>query len=152
VTDLDISAHALVNAKKNFALNEGLAPIRCSYEQVQADAFEWLQNNNRRQFDLIILDPPSLARRESERAGAIRAYGKLAASAIQHLRPKGILLACSCSAHVTADEFFNAVRNASTRSGKRFEELETTKHPPDHPATFKAAEYLKAIYLRFEQS
>jgi 23S rRNA (cytosine1962-C5)-methyltransferase len=150
VTDIDISTHALTAAEKNFALNQSSPVVDCGYEQIQADAFEWLQSNNRRKFDLIILDPPSLARRENERAGAIHAYGKLATTAIQHLQPKGILLACSCSAHVTVDEFFNAVRSASTRSRRRFEELETTRHPPDHPATFKAAEYLKAIYLRFE--
>jgi 23S rRNA (cytosine1962-C5)-methyltransferase len=151
VTDLDISAHALAAAKRNFALNQISSVAECAYEQVQADAFEWLQqNNNRRQFGLGILDPPSLARRESERTGAIRAYGKLAVRALQHLQPSGILLACSCSAHVTADEFFNAVRTASTRSGRRFEEVASTRHPPDHPATFKAAEYLKAIYLRFD--
>jgi len=150
VSDIDISTHALAAAKRNFALNKSSPVLDCSYEQIQADAFEWLQSNKARKFDLMILDPPSLARRENERAGAIHAYGKLAAAAIQHLRPKGILLACSCSAHVTVDEFFNAVRSASTRSRRRFEELETTRHPPDHPATFKAAEYLKAIYLRLE--
>jgi hypothetical protein len=24
------------------------------------------------------------------------------------------------------------------------------QHPPDHPATFKEAEYLKVIYLKFK--
>ena len=122
----------------------------CGYEQIQADAFEWMQKSKRGKFDLIVLDPPSLARRESERAGAIRAYSKLASTAIQRLQAKGILLACSCSAHVTAEEFFKAVCSAAARSGRRFEELERTGHPPDHHATFKAAEYLKAIYLRFD--
>lgn len=149
VTDLDISPHALVSAKRNFALNRQAEIAGCAYEQVQADAFDWLENQKEPKFDLIILDPPSLARRESERAGAIRAYGKLTLNAIQRLQPKGILLACSCSAHVTTKEFFGVVRSASVRSGRRFEELETTRHAPDHPATFKAAEYLKAIYLRF---
>jgi hypothetical protein len=26
--------------------------------------------------------------------------------------------------------------------------LRTTRHAPDHPATFKEAEYLKTIYLK----
>jgi len=41
------------------------------------------------------------------------------------------------------------VRSAAVDSGRRFVELKTTRHAPDHPATFKEAEYLKGIYLKF---
>lgn len=149
VTDLDISQHALASAKRNFALNAGDVMIAaCRHELVQADVFEWLADHRRGKFDLIILDPPSLAKREAERAGAIRAYGKLVESALNHLLPGGILVACSCSAHVTAEEFFGAVRQAATHADRRFAELQTTQHAPDHQASFKEAEYLKGIYLR----
>jgi 23S rRNA (cytosine1962-C5)-methyltransferase len=149
VTDLDLSAHALAGAKRNFALNAANASVAsCRHELVQADAFVWLNQTPERRFDLVILDPPSLAKRESERSGAIRAYGRLASSGIEHLTSGGILVACSCSAHVTAEEFFEAVRRSAVNAGRRFEELRTTRHAPDHPATFKEAEYLKAIYLR----
>jgi 23S rRNA (cytosine1962-C5)-methyltransferase len=149
VTDLDISPHALEAARRNFALNEAdPAVARCRHETVQADCFEWLERNTSRQFDLIVLDPPSLAKRESERAGALAAYGKLAANGLRALRRGGILVAASCSAHVTAEEFFGTVRQAAQRSRQRFEELETTGHPPDHLATFPEAQYLKCIYLR----
>jgi 23S rRNA (cytosine1962-C5)-methyltransferase len=148
VTDLDISAHALASAERNFALNQSDAAVaRCEHERVQADAFDWLAANERRAFDLIVLDPPSFAKREAERAGAIRAYEKLAGLGIQHLAPGGILVACSCSAHVTAEEFFDAVRRSAGKSARAFQEIQTTRHAPDHPATFKEAEYLKAIYL-----
>ncbi len=149
VTDLDISPHALASARRNFALNHAFATIsQCTHETVQADAFEWLEQNTARKFDLIVLDPPSLAKREAERAGAIQAYGKLAASGIRSLRPDGILVAASCSAHVSTEEFFAAVRQAAKTSGRTLTELETTGHPPDHPAGFKEAAYLKCIYLQ----
>jgi 23S rRNA (cytosine1962-C5)-methyltransferase len=149
VTDLDLSAHALAGAKRNVALNAANASVAsCRHELLQADAFVWLDHQPGRRFDLVILDPPSLAKREVERSGAIRAYGRLAASGIEHLTPGGILVACSCSAHVTAEEFFEAVRRSAVKAGRAFEELRTTRHAPDHPATFKEAEYLKAIYLR----
>jgi 23S rRNA (cytosine1962-C5)-methyltransferase len=149
VTDLDLSAHALAGAERNFALNAADAPVTaCRHVLIQADAFEWLKGHPRRKYGLVILDPPSLAKREVERAGAIHAYGKLVASGTTHLAPGGILVACSCSAHVTAEEFFEAVRRAAAGTGRPFEELRTTRHAPDHPASFKEAEYLKAIYLR----
>lgn len=150
VTDLDISGHALDSARRNFVLNEGDKTVAASrHESIQADAFEWLAGNAGRQFDLVVLDPPSLAKREVERAGAIRAYAKLAGDGLQHLRPGGVLVACSCSAHVSAEEFFGAVRQAAHKSGRSFSELQTTRHAPDHRATFPEAEYLKGIYLKF---
>lgn len=149
VTDLDISPHALAAARRNFALNQSITTVAaCQHEVVQADAFEWLADGMERQFDLIILDPPSLAKREAERERAIQAYGRLAGLALQRLRAEGTLVAASCSAHVTAVEFFAAVRDAARRSRRRFEELETTGHAADHAANFREAEYLKCIYLR----
>ncbi|HEY6170374.1 MAG TPA: class I SAM-dependent methyltransferase [Verrucomicrobiae bacterium] len=150
VTDLDISPHALEGARRNFALNQRIAAVAtCRHEQVQADAFEWLAQRPSRQFDLIILDPPSLAKREAERARAIQAYRNANADAIRWLAPGGILVTASCSAHVTNEEFFGAVRQAARDSARKFTELQTTAHPPDHPAGFPEAHYLKTIYLRF---
>ena len=149
VTDLDISAHALESAKRNFTLNQSETKVApCRHETVQTDAFAWLEQNLVPKFDLVILDPPSLARREAERSGAIQAYGKLAANGIRALRPGGILVAASCSAHVSEAEFFDAVRRAARNSGRPFKELETSAHPADHPATFAEAHYLKCIYLK----
>ena len=149
VTDLDISAHALESAKRNFALNQADASIAsCRHETIQTDAFTWLEQNTAQKFDLVILDPPSLAKREAERAGAIQAYGKLAANGIKALRREGILVAASCSAHVSSAEFFEAVRQSAQHSGRKFVEIETTSHPLDHPATFAEANYLKCIFLK----
>ena len=151
VTDLDISAHALESAARNFALNRANPAVaRCPREAIQGEAFAWLEASPRR-FDVVILDPPSLAKREVERAGAIRAYQRLAGLGIKRLAPGGALVACSCSAHVSTEEFFEAVRHAAGGSGRAFTELETAGHAPDHTTRFKEAEYLKAMYLRASQ-
>lgn len=149
VTDVDISAHALAAAKQNFALNASDPPTaQCRHESVQADVFEWLGQRPLRKYDVLILDPPSLAKREAERGPAWRAYGRLVQAGLNWLNPKGLLVACSCSAHVSAGEFFELVRQTARTSGRQFTELHTTRHAPDHPATFTEAEYLKGIYLR----
>jgi 23S rRNA (cytosine1962-C5)-methyltransferase len=149
VTDLDVSPHALQSARRNFALNRELPAVAATrHEQVQADAFEWVARGPVAEFDVVILDPPSLAKRETERAGAIQAYHRLVASGLERVRPGGLLLAASCSAHVSAGEFYYAVRQALRESGRPFQELETAGHAVDHRATFPEGEYLKAIYAR----
>jgi 23S rRNA (cytosine1962-C5)-methyltransferase len=149
VTDLDISAHALAAAQRNFALNKNFpGVVACRHHITQGDAFEWLAASTAK-FDLVVLDPPSLAKRATEREGALRAYERLATLGIARLAPDGILVVGSCSAHVPAEEFFEVIRRASAKSGRKFAELKTLRHPPDHPAAFKEAEYLKVIYLKF---
>lgn len=149
VVDLDISAHALHSAERNFALNRHQPAVAaCQREGVQADAFEWLRQRPFRRFDMVILDPPSLAKREAERARALRAYGAMAQDAVRWLTPGGVLVAASCSAHVEAEEFFAQIRNSVRAAGRSHSELGTHRHPADHPATFPEAAYLKSIYLR----
>ncbi len=151
VASLDISAHALAGAERNFALNQSHAAVaRCPHTIIQANAFEWLEGNVECAYDLIVLDPPSLAKRETERAGAIRAYEKLAFDALRHLRAPGVLVAASCSAHVDVEEFFTAIQSAAGRSRRKFAVLKTTRHAPDHAAGFPEAEYLKCLWLRCE--
>ena len=145
ITDLDISKHALDSAARNYALNPWAAAT--PHETIQADAFEWLANGPKRSFDLIVCDPPSMAKRETDRAGAIRAYHSLADACLRRLRPGGILVAASCSAHVNDGEFFGAVMDAAAKNGP-VTELWSADHAPDHPATFPEAKYLKCVALQ----
>jgi 23S rRNA (cytosine1962-C5)-methyltransferase len=153
-TDLDISAHALAAAKRNFALNRGDRSIaRCAHVQEQADAFQWLAHPGRKErYDLVVLDPPSMARREAERVEALKAYRRLASLGIERLAPGGILAAFSCSAHVSATEFVSSVLSTAIASRRSFKEMLKTGQPADHPATFPEAHYLKGIYLGFGRS
>jgi 23S rRNA (cytosine1962-C5)-methyltransferase len=150
VCSIDISEHALAGARRNFALNAGRPAVaRCLHETIQADVFTWLRNAPSRQFDLIVLDSPSLAKKESERAEAISAYTRLVEGTLARLNKNGVLLSSSCSTHVSSAEFLKLTLEAARKSGRRFAELKTTGHAADHPATFAEAEYLKCIYLQF---
>jgi 23S rRNA (cytosine1962-C5)-methyltransferase len=142
VTDLDISRHALDSGARNFSLNPSIAGAE--RHAVQADAFRWLEEAEGK-YDLIITDPPSLAKREAEREGARRAYARLNTAALRRLRPGGILVAASCSAHVSAGEFFQAVETAANENAHPWRELWRSGHAPDHAAAFREAEYLKAL-------
>ena len=148
-TDLDISEHALASARANWQLNQEIPAVQsCRHETIAANAFEWLERAQARSFGVVVLDPPSLAKREVERERAVGAYQSLAAHGLRLLERNGVLVAASCSAHVSAPEFFQAVTRAATMSGRPFTILQTREHPVDHPANFTEARYLKCLYLR----
>ncbi|MGD0410732.1 MAG: class I SAM-dependent methyltransferase [Verrucomicrobiota bacterium] len=150
VCSVDIRRQALAAAERNFARNRNFPAVAaCRHEMAQADVFSWLREAAARRFDLVVLDPPALAKRQSERQEALRAYAGLLAGAVERLDAHGMLVAASCSAPVSARDFFDLAREAARQSGRGFEEWRATGHPPDHPVTFPEGEYLKCIYLRF---
>ena len=135
VVSLDLSAHALESAVRNFLLNPALADI--PHQCLQGDAFEELSNLRQQgqKFGLVILDPPSFAQRASDRLQALNAYTTLTALGASVVNPRGILVSCSCSAHVSPEEFEAAIESGL---GKRsFSILERTGHALDHPVCFK---------------
>ena len=148
VTDMDISAHALAAARRNVELNDELV-ADCEYRQIQGDVFRRLDDMTET-FELVVLDPPSLARKKRERDSALKAYERLAAAGIRRLKRGGILFSASCSARVSAEDFFAAVLRSAQASRRRFRELDRSLQPVDHPAGFAEAAYLKGIYLEFE--
>src|SRR5687768_2418419 len=88
VTDVDISAHALESSRSNFALN-AQSVSATKHLCIQADVFDWVRTAPAECYDVVILDPPSLARRETERPGAIVAYANLATAGLRLVRKEG---------------------------------------------------------------
>jgi 23S rRNA (cytosine1962-C5)-methyltransferase len=150
VTDLDVSAHALASARRQFENNRE-AFSSCQYHSIQADAFEWLAAQKRagKKYDLVILDPPAMAKRQADVPQALSGYRKLVEGAARLVNPKGLLVACSCSAQVPSRKFFAAVEDELNAQHRLAREILKTFEPPDHPATFAEAHYLKAVYYRF---
>lgn len=154
VVSLDASAAALREAEANFARNASRPPIAaCRHETLCGDAFELLPSLARagRRFDLVVLDPPSFAKRRDEVDGALAAYRRLARLALDVLAPGGVLVACSCSSRVTPEAFFTAVHGAAHDVGRALETIATTGHPPDHPES-RELRYLKALVARAKES
>lgn len=147
VVSVDISGPAMEAARANVQLNN-LDTER--HLGLVEDAFAALARlrEDGEQFDLVIVDPPSFAKRASEVSGALKAYQKINALAIPLVRPGGVLLAASCSARVTADDFFAAVEKTLGDSDRNFREIERTFHDLDHPVNFPEGAYLKSAYYR----
>ncbi|MGE4267996.1 MAG: class I SAM-dependent methyltransferase [Deferribacterales bacterium] len=147
VISLDIAPQALEASKRNFALNPDL---KCPHETLCADAFAAMKElaDKGRKFGMVIVDPPSFARKQADIPNALAAYEKLTKLAVNLTAKDGILICASCSARVSADDFFTTVLKTAKRSERKFIEIERTLNAPDHPVGFAEGAYLKCIYMK----
>ncbi len=78
---------------------------------------------------------------------ALRGYKELNLRALKMLRPRGILVTCSCSFHVSEGEFLAMLGSAAADAGCRVRILESRGQSPDHPILLNVPEtgYLKCI-------
>ena len=146
VVTLDSSLPALELAEESLRLN-GFG--NCPGEILKGDAFAYLKEIERK-FDLIVLDPPSLAHRRSDVETAAGGYKFLNLHALKHLNPGGLLLTFSCSQHVPLDLFHKIVFGAAVDAGRKVAFIKRLGQPLDHPVSLHhpEGEYLKGFALR----
>ena len=147
IIGFDSSAKAVALAQANAELN---AVTNARFEA--ADCFKALDalKNNREKFGAVILDPPKFARSRSSVDDALRAYHRLNRQAVDILEPGGILVTCSCSGHVSRDDFYYMLLGVSEQSRREIQVLETRGAASDHPTsvTCLETEYLKCFICR----
>jgi 23S rRNA (cytosine1962-C5)-methyltransferase len=147
VLALDEAAPAAERARANAAANR---LVQVTVEQ--ANAFDRLRQleAEARQFDLVVIDPPALAKRKSAFGAAERAYKELNLRALRLVRPGGIVITCSCSAKMTTDRFGAILDDAARDAGRPVQLLERRGAGRDHPPLLGVpeTEYLKCWILR----
>ncbi|MGH7772901.1 MAG: class I SAM-dependent rRNA methyltransferase [Candidatus Binatia bacterium] len=145
VISVESSGSALELAKRNFEVN-GLSVSEGSL--IKADAFSYLKGCTR-EFDIGVLDPPSLAHRRSDVAAASGSYKFLNLHALRVLKPGGHLLTFCCSQHLSMEIFQKIVFGAAVDSGRKVQILKRLGHPLDHPVSLHhpEGEYLKGLLL-----
>ncbi|MEJ2209237.1 MAG: class I SAM-dependent rRNA methyltransferase [Anaerolineae bacterium] len=149
VTECDAAPAAVEAARHNLELN-GFQPAAHTF--LVQDCFQLLDQYAAagRRFDVVILDPPSLARDRSSRRAAERAYVRLNRRAIDCVEPGGLLASASCTAQVAPAAFRQALAEAARRAGRRLLILHDAGQPLDHPvaAHFPEGRYLKFVLAR----
>ena len=149
VTQVDVSHDALELAKRN----EALAHLcGTEMEYVEEDVFKFLRKcrDGRRQFDMIVLDPPKFAETRSQVMKAARGYKDINLLAMKLLRPNGILATFSCSGAMTDELFSKVLAEAAEDAGRDFQTIAKTRQGADHPValSFPEGAYLKGVILR----
>ena len=146
VEAVDSSGPALATARINAEAN-GIENI----EFREADVFDLLtaHASGRRQYSLVVLDPPAFAKSRRNVEAAITGYKEINLRALRLLPPGGILVTCSCSHHVSEAELLELVAQAALDAGRTLRVLERRTQAQDHPILLTVPEthYLKCVIL-----
>jgi 23S rRNA (cytosine1962-C5)-methyltransferase len=138
IVGVDMDEEALETARQNARLN------KVKIDFFHQDVFNYLKQC-REKFDVVVLDPPKMAREAEDLPKARRGYHDMNALASRVVKPGGILVSCSCTGLVGAEEFLQIVQRASERELRTFK---IAGAGPDHPVSnlYPEGRYLKVIY------
>ncbi len=151
ITDVDASEAALAAAARNLALNrDQWALSDVSHDAICGDAFAVLEDLSSagKQYDAVVIDPPSFASRNEQVPRALGAYRRLAKLGLALLRPRGLFVMSSCSSRIEAGDFYDLVSQVARETGRPLKEIARSGHPLDHPIGFPEGAYLKCLFGR----
>lgn len=141
VTSVDVSQTALDQGLRNAKLN-GIED-RMSF--VKADVFKYLDEIEKGQFDIIVLDPPAFTKSRKTVMNAYNGYKRINKRAMELLNRGGYLITCTCSRFMEIDNFEKMLREAALEAGVTLKQVSVTQQNADHPIlwTMEETSYLK---------
>lgn len=143
---VDASETALAVAERNASANG----VRISTQR--GDVFDVLDELVRRgeRFDAVVLDPPAFIKRKKDIARGQAAYRKLNQVAMRLLERDALLVSCSCSYHLAADELAGLIQSAARTTSRFAQIIYSGGQSPDHPVhpAIPETRYLKAFFCR----
>jgi len=101
-------------------------------------------------YDVVILDPPALAKNRRYLNKATGLYRALNRDAIQAIRPGGYLITSSCSQPMGLEDLISVVKRAAGSAQRQARLLEIRGASPDHPVhlSMPETEYLHCLVLQ----
>jgi 23S rRNA G2069 N7-methylase RlmK/C1962 C5-methylase RlmI len=150
VTGVDSSADAIKAFRANAELN-GCAEGQVEF--IQSDITPFLQESfGKREYDVIVLDPPKLAPSVASLDKARRKYHSINRDALKLISSDGgLLLSCTCSAAMTQKDggqyFLTMVHQAALSAGRQVTLVKKNGAASCHtqsPISWPAGDYLTA--------
>ena len=148
VEAVEISEPAIARARVNAELNDltGKIEFQC------VNAFDMLKKSDtlKRQYDMIILDPPTFTRTKQNVDAALRGYKEINLRALKMLTPGGMLATFSCSHHVPLDLLRAVAVEAAADAHRTIRLVKTLTQAADHPIlpAIPETEYLNGLLLQ----
>ena len=131
VLGIDISPAAIDICNQNAALNN-LDTI-CEFKCVNAfDVLkEWTKEG--KQFDVVMLDPPSFTKNRSTLDKAVGGYKEINLRGMKLVKPGGFLVTSSCTNLVKPELFLDIIQMAAKDAKRRIRQVVFNAQSADHP-------------------
>lgn len=144
VLGLDISQNAVDTANRNAKLN-GYENI-CGFKAV--NAFDFLKENSKegKQFDVVMLDPPSFTKTRGNIEKAVAGYKEINLRGMKLIKPGGFLVTSSCTNLVSPQLFLDTIQAAAKDARRRLRQVCFQAQSPDHPIIWNLE---NTTYLKF---
>lgn len=144
VTGVDSSSSALECYSENLS---GFPSVMSSV--IKRDFFEWAEEATSagKKYDAVVMDPPAFIKSRKKKEEGVRGYYAANQLAIDLVRPGGILVTCSCSALLEADELLGILRSLLKKKRRSGKLVYKGGSGPDHPIVpaMGELEYLKCL-------
>ena len=146
VVSVDISPLAIEQSKRNAALNG----YEDRMEFVKADVFDYLDQVKKREYDLIILDPPAFTKSRATVMSAYNGYKRINSEAMRLLGKGGYLATCSCSHFMNEELFVKMLNEAAKENNVTLKQISYSQQGKDHPILLSSnqTDYLKFYILQ----
>ncbi len=144
VLGVDVSETGVAQARENARLNqlEDRVHFQC------ADVFDLLPKleQEKEQFDVVILDPPAFTKSKASVKNATKGYREINLRGMRLVKDMGYFVTCSCSHFMTYELFTQMIRQAAAAAHVTLRQVEFREQSPDHPILWAAEE---SYYLKF---
>jgi 23S rRNA (cytosine1962-C5)-methyltransferase len=148
VLGLDISQQAIDMCNRNAILN-GLQSV-CTFECVNAfDVLkEWAKTG--KQWDVVMLDPPSFTKNRATIDKAIAGYKEINLRGMKLVKPGGFLVTSSCTNLVQPELFLDIIQRAATDAKRKIRQVMFNAQSGDHPIIIgqENTHYLKFLVVQ----
>jgi 23S rRNA (cytosine1962-C5)-methyltransferase len=148
VLGLDISANAVAQAERNAVLN-GLEKIASFMEVNAFDILkQWTKEG--KQWDVVMLDPPSFTKTRENIQKAITGYKEINLRGMKLVKPGGFLVTSSCTNLVQPDLFLETIHMAAWDARRKLRQVVFQSQSADHPIIrgLENTHYLKFLIVQ----
>lgn len=122
---------------------------------ITGDVWEFLKNaNSTKKFNVILLDPPSLASKKSQEKNLKKTWEDLHTAAFRLLSQNGYFISISCTERLSVEKQIQWTQSAAHQAGIKLELVKILPPNFDHPEMKNLPErnYFRAMVWRNEES
>ena len=151
-TSVDVANRSRPKTMEQFAVNG----IDSEQQRIVVDdVFQYFKYAARKgkEFDLVVLDPPSFAKTKKRTFSAAKDYTALLKETIAITKNKGVIVASTNCSTFGMQRFKGFIETACKETDTKFQVLEEYRLPSDFKtsAAFPEGDYLKVVFFRISK-